>query len=321
MKDIKILIITQEFTRVVLPISNNYKVVGIVNCIDSNFFFKKSLRFCINILVGFFNLIFLNKQTSLYLFCLLRRIKYFNWNKSNKSKLIRFIKKTNPDLIIVYSSSRLLSKDIYDLPRFGTINLHPSILPKYRGPFPEFWHYYNMDLNSGVTVHYIDSGVDTGDILFQESVILPLGIKSKDRDDIVIGYLGVNGLLKVITSILNNSIVRISQKNNINYEYSRRIKIFEHKDIIKWEEWPIERIWNLLRGTEGWLKCLPEMNGIWKGQFWIICDYVKFENSEFDYRKINKNLDGAFFIELRDGIIFLKKKWSWTNFIKYVIGV
>jgi methionyl-tRNA formyltransferase len=250
-----------------------------------------------------------------------RRIKYFNWDKSNNSNLIRFIKKSNPDLIIVYSTSRLLSEDIFDFPRFGTINLHPSLLPKYRGPFPDFWHYYNMDLNSGVTVHYIDSGVDTGDILFQESVILPLGMKSKDRDDILISYLGVNVLFKAITSILNNSIVRTSQNGNKNYEYSRRLKIFEHQDIIKWEEWPIERIWNLLRGTEGWLKSLPEMNGIWKGQFWIICDYVKFENPGYDYRKINKNIDGSFFIELRDGIIILKRKWSWSNFIKFVIGV
>jgi methionyl-tRNA formyltransferase len=321
MKDIKILIITQELTRVVLPISNNYKVVGIVNCIESNFYFKNLLRFCFNLFQGFLNLILKNKQTSLYLFCLFRRINYFNWNKDNKSELISFIKKTKPDLILVFSSSRLLSKDVYELPRFGTINLHPSILPKYRGPFPEFWHYYNMDLEAGVTVHFIDSGVDTGDILLQESVLLPLGLKSKQRDDILIGFIGVNVLMKVITLILNNSVVRISQKSDINYEYSRRIKISEHLEIIKWDEWSIEKIWNLLRGTEGWLKCLPEMNGIWKGQFWIIGDYVKFENLDFDYRKIKKNIDGSYFIELKDGIIILNKKWSWINFIKYVIGI
>lgn len=70
--------------------------------------------------------------------------------------LERWIRDLNPDLICVYSISELLRENIYRIPGYGTINLHPSLLPKYRGPNPYFGILLNAEPESGVTIHYID---------------------------------------------------------------------------------------------------------------------------------------------------------------------
>jgi methionyl-tRNA formyltransferase len=241
------------------------------------------------------------------------------WYSENEYDIIKKIQNLQPDLIVVHSTSRLLSSGLFGIPNLGTINLHPSFLPKYRGPSPEFWQYYNVDLKSGVTVHYIDSGVDTGDIIEQEVVDLPLGIKSKDRDDILIGYFGVKLLLKAIHDISSGLVPRKQQDSSQTTKYARRLGDHEHLTIINWDEWPIERVWNVLRGTEGWLKCLPEGNGLWKGQFWIIGDFVKYQNIDYHHLKIERSHNGFYLLMLKDGYIILRRKWSLISFMKYYV--
>lgn len=90
---------------------------------------------------------------------------------SSSCELESWVKSLSPDLIVVYSMSQLLKENIYSIPRFGTINLHPSYLPEYRGPNPIFWMYYNMEKQGGVTVHYIDQGEDTGNIILQKRYV------------------------------------------------------------------------------------------------------------------------------------------------------
>ena len=72
-------------------------------------------------------------------------------------KLKSWISNLNPDLMIIYKMPFLLPEYIYNLPLFGTINIHPSLLPRYRGPNPWFWIYYNMESYSGITIHKINN--------------------------------------------------------------------------------------------------------------------------------------------------------------------
>ena len=78
--------------------------------------------------------------------------------------------KLNPDIILVGSWGEKFEKATYDIPRIATINAHPSLLPKYRGPNPYFWVIKNQEQTSGITFHLIDDGFDTGAILAQEEV-------------------------------------------------------------------------------------------------------------------------------------------------------
>jgi methionyl-tRNA formyltransferase len=76
----------------------------------------------------------------------------------------------DPDLIIVATYDRLIPRSILSLARIAAINIHPSLLPKYRGPCPEFWAVRNGEDETGVTIHYLDDEFDTGDIIMQEPI-------------------------------------------------------------------------------------------------------------------------------------------------------
>lgn len=76
----------------------------------------------------------------------------------------------NVDLIISCHCSKIISKEVFTIPKFGAINLHPSLLPKYRGMAPQHWPIINGDEKTGVTVHYIAENVDTGNILYQKEI-------------------------------------------------------------------------------------------------------------------------------------------------------
>jgi methionyl-tRNA formyltransferase len=86
------------------------------------------------------------------------------------------IERLEPDLIAVSCFPARLPRKLLAIPRFGGLNVHPSLLPRGRGADPIFWTFRNGDRESGVTIHLMDDGFDTGPILLQESVNVPAGI-------------------------------------------------------------------------------------------------------------------------------------------------
>lgn len=88
----------------------------------------------------------------------------------NSEKFRRKLIKLNPDIVLVGSWGEKFEKATYDIPKIATINAHPSLLPKYRGPNPYFWVIKNQEQESGITLHLMDNGFDTGSILAQEVV-------------------------------------------------------------------------------------------------------------------------------------------------------
>ena len=85
---------------------------------------------------------------------------------------IRRIKALNPDLLIIAHFEKLIQSELIKLPKLGCLNLHPSLLPAYRGMAPQHWPIINGDKETGITVHYIEEGIDTGNIVVQKK--LPL---------------------------------------------------------------------------------------------------------------------------------------------------
>jgi methionyl-tRNA formyltransferase len=79
----------------------------------------------------------------------------------------QFISGYDPDLFISVASPVIFKQDLIDLPRLGCINIHTAPLPKYKGMLPSFWQIYHGEKEAGITIHRIDSGVDTGDIIAQ----------------------------------------------------------------------------------------------------------------------------------------------------------
>ena len=154
------------------------------------------------------------------------------------------IKSHNPDLIFSVGWRRILPKSIFQIPKFGILNLHDSLIPKYRGFAPINWAVINGETESGLTIHYIDEGIDTGDILMQKKVQIDV---HDTAFDVYQKLLDISGqmLHDIIIQIENNDLNPISQ-NTLpkGFFCSRR---FPKDGKI---DWTMDRkdIFNLIRG-------------------------------------------------------------------------
>lgn len=127
--------------------------------------------------------------------------------------------KLNPDIILVGSWGEKISKEIYSIPKIASINAHPSLLPKYRGPNPYFWVIRNCEKASGVSLHLIDDNFDTGSILAQEEVKIfsnDTGETLKQRT-VLVARAVVCELLK---DLQEDIIIPLKQEESISSYYS-----------------------------------------------------------------------------------------------------
>ena len=307
----RIIIITQNRTRIVDPLVSKHNIIGIIDSepkssTEGGNNTNKLFRF----LSKFYSIF--KKNNSFEKYSISKGVDYLYLTKNNFRELNKWIEIRKPDLIIVCGMSFLLKKEIFDIPKLGTINLHPSYLPKYRGPNPWFWMYYNMEKKGGVTLHYINEGEDTGDIIYQEEYEIKKGMKSPEMQDIAIKDIGVDLINRAINNIDN--LPRIKQNIDSPTERARRIRESEHKDIINWDEWGVEKIWHILGGTELWLNAIEQPDGKYKGQRWEILEYRKLDTSSYKISNVYKE-KGKIFIVCNDGVIFLNVKFKIKSYI------
>ncbi len=304
MEKLRILLITQGVSRLVRPLfESEHQVIGILESMPRDYDGSKNKSILVRILKKIYSTV---KKQDVFLpdFCRKKNIPYnFIWKK-NSTEIADWIESLNPDLIVVFSMSQLLKDDILKIPRLGVINLHPSFLPNYRGANPDFWQYHDMEMNPGVTVHYVNAGEDTGDIIYQERVHIPLGAKSPARLDKLIGELGVSLMLKAIDAIAQGNAPRIPQPAQSPTPRARNLKPEEHTQIIDWQHWPIERVWHVLRGTELWLNAITPPNGLLAGQRWSIQEYEKIEEPQGTLGKIGK-YNNRKCVFAKDGVIYI----------------
>lgn len=309
-----IILITQGISRVVQPLlDSEHTLLAILESAPRGFTTKPKKTKLLGKLVSLKNIFKALKPGpgTLEELCKGKKVPYRFMTSSDDAGLEDWIKSLIPDLIVVFSMSQLLRENIFSIPKYGTINLHASFLPEYRGPNPDFWQYYDQILNPGVTVHFIDAGEDTGDVILQKRVSIPLGTKSPARLDKLVGEVGVRLLLSAIESIENGSLKRMPQPVNSPTVRARNIKKEEHQEVIRWYDWPIERIWHVMRGTELWLDCIQQPTGLYQGQRWIIGDFAKSDLGRPPERIGNVMKDSTgYFVSCRDGKIRLDLKFS-----------
>ena len=99
-------------------------------------------------------------------------LKIYQPNSLKNEEAFETIRACEPDFIVVSAYGKILPKNVLDLPRYGCVNLHGSLLPKYRGAAPVQWSVINGDSVSGVTTMRMDVGLDTGDMLLRETVAI-----------------------------------------------------------------------------------------------------------------------------------------------------
>ena len=102
-------------------------------------------------------------------FALEKNLKIYQPTKvRNNTEFIEEIKALNPDLLCVVAYGKILPKEVLDIPKYGAINVHGSLLPRYRGAAPIQWAVLNGDKKTGITTMFMDIGMDTGDMILKE---------------------------------------------------------------------------------------------------------------------------------------------------------
>ena len=158
---------------------------------------------------------------------------------------IEQLRSLKADLQIVVAF-RMLPEVVWNMPRLGTFNLHGSLLPQYRGAAPINWAIINGDKETGVTTFFLKHEIDTGDIIYRESIpILPTDNAGTMHDKLM--ALGADLTVKTLQDILNNSVKPIPQDSIPASELRPAPKIFKETCRIDWNQ-PTARVNDFIRG-------------------------------------------------------------------------
>ena len=158
-------------------------------------------------------------------------------------EFLETIKKLNPDVICVVAYGKILPKEILEIPKYGCINVHGSLLPKYRGAAPIQWAVLNGDHKTGVTTIYMDEGMDTGDMILKEEIEIGEDQTTSDIWD-ALAEIGGKLLVKTLRQIENGTAKRIKQGN----DFTIAPMLDKSMSKIDWETKTAKEIKNLVRG-------------------------------------------------------------------------
>jgi methionyl-tRNA formyltransferase len=173
-----------------------------------------------------------------------RGIEVFQPENINNDDSIKKIKEFEPDLILVVAYGQILSKDILNIPKVGCLNIHASLLPKYRGAAPINRAIINGEKETGITFMFMNEKVDAGDIIYQQKItILPDETYRELYDRL--SNLSAEIIYTILEKIEEGKIKRISQESKL-VTFAK--KMTKQDGEINWSE-KGEKIYNLIRGT------------------------------------------------------------------------
>ena len=218
------------------------------------------------------------------------------------------LKKLNPDLMVTCAYGQIISQEILDIPKYGVINVHASLLPKYRGSAPIQWAIINGEKETGITIMQTALGVDSGDIILQEKVAIKDGETAGELFD-DLAKIAPSVLMKAIGQIENGKATYTKQNENESTHYPMLKKEDGH---INWSE-DGKNIINKILGFNPW----PSAYGIIDSKIFKIYkgEFVKDDhNKTFGLVDKDKVYCGGGYIKLLDVQIEGKKRMTFDEF-------
>lgn len=200
-------------------------------------------------------------------------ISVYQPKKVRTPEFVAVLKELNPEIIVVAAFGQIISKEILELPKYGCINIHASLLPAYRGAAPIQWAVINGDKESGVTIMQMNEGLDTGDMI--DKVIVPLE-KEETGGSLFdkLSEAGAHLCVKVLKDIEEGNIVKEKQPEESTTPYASMID--KKMGEIDWKK-PAKEIEQLIRGLNPWPSAYTKVNGktmkLWRAK-------VSEENSD-----------------------------------------
>jgi methionyl-tRNA formyltransferase len=164
----------------------------------------------------------------------------------NDKEIIQKLKDLKPDFIIVVAFGQILTQEVLDIPKYGCMNLHGSLLPMYRGSAPIQWAVINGEKVSGNTTMLLDAGIDTGDMILKDEVQITDNMTAGELYDIL-KIRGADLLVQSIEGIANGSLTPEKQGNETFYAKPLDKNIAN----IDWNK-NSKEIHNLVRGLNPW---------------------------------------------------------------------
>lgn len=167
--------------------------------------------------------------------------------KLNDGTFEAWLRNENPDVCVLVAYGRILKQPILEVPRLGFVNLHPSLLPKHRGPSPIHTAVLNGDTETGVTIMRLDAGTDTGDILLQKSMPLPPEATTLEMA-MELATLGAEMVMETLEQVEDGTAVHVKQDGSL----VTHTRMFTKQDgAINWNQ-PAEVIHNQIRASIPW---------------------------------------------------------------------
>ncbi len=151
-----------------------------------------------------------------------------------------------PDLVVVVAFGQILSQEILDIPPHGCINVHGSLLPRYRGAAPMQWCVINGETKTGITTMMMDAGLDTGDMLLKEELTIGPDMTLEEVHDNLM-EMGAQVLMKTIEELRAGTLKRVPQEGESNYAPM----LTKETGHIDWQK-SAQEIHNLVRGLNSW---------------------------------------------------------------------
>ena len=244
-------------------------------------------------------------------------IEVFQPVKIRETANIEYLRKFNADIIIVVAFGQILSKEILDYPKFGCINVHASLLPRWRGAAPMQWAILEGDEKTGVTTMQMAEGLDTGDMLLKAETV----IEKEDTAETIhdrLSEMGKDLLLETLEKVEKGEIVPQKQDDSLSC-YAKMLKKDMGKIDMNWDAAKVERY---IRGMNSWPSAYTTFRGktlkLWRAN-------VLAENTGEKPGTVVDVLKNSFIVQTGDGCLELlevqlegKKRMDAGSFLRGV---
>ncbi len=213
------------------------------------------------------------------------------------AEFVSELRNIHADVFIVVAYGQILSKEILDMPRFGCVNVHGSLLPELRGAAPIQWAVVNGDKKTGVTIMHMDIGIDTGDMILKSE----MEISDDDTGGSVhdkMSELGAKTLLEALVQIESGVAVREKQDDS---KSTHAPLLKKDTGFINWNE-PSDKIIKLIKGLNPWPTAYTLYNGE-QIKIWNAIKSSGFANKECG--EIVDFVSSGFVVKTQDGAIIV----------------
>ena len=218
----------------------------------------------------------------------------------NNTEFIEEIKSLQPDVICVVAYGKILPKEILEIPKLGCINVHGSLLPKYRGAAPIQWAVINGEKVTGITTMYMDVGMDTGDMILKEEVEIGKDETTGELWD-RLAEIGAKLLVETLEQIRKGIAPRIPQGT----DFSMAPMLDKEMSKIDWNNKSAQEIKNLVRGLNPIMGTFSFLDGK-KIKFWkveVVQDANLNRSNLENGTVIKADSKDGLYIKAKDGII------------------